>query len=57
MAKKEKSEAHTRMSKAIAYPYLAEVHRVLDNPDLDALGKAQALFALESNLWDLLGTD
>ena len=53
--KKEKSAAHKRMVGALAPHYLSEVHRILDNQDLDAVGKAKALYALETDLWDLLG--
>ncbi len=53
--KKEKSAAHKRLQKALAIPYLYEVHAILDDTTLDAVGKAKALYALETDLWDLLG--
>ncbi len=53
--KKEKSAAHKRLQKALAPAYLREVYGILEDVNLDAVGKAKALYALETDLWDLLG--
>ena len=57
--KKAKSAAHQRMAVALAIVYLEEVRKIMDTDhdstkDCSVLGKAQQIYKLETDCWDLL---